>query len=155
MINIRAVDLSSDLPMVIDGMKDFISRMDYHEFLPDTYEEIVEGLTRLVNLDPIEILVAEYEGSIVGGIGMIYAPCMWNFKVSIAEELFWWVSKDAPLSTALRLLRHVSSNAAARGCKFTVFKSLSSSPETLDKVYRKMGLRPVETSYMGITPLWP
>ena len=154
MINIRAVDLSSDLPMVIDGMKDFISRMDYHEFLPDTDEDLVEGLTRLINLDCTEILVAEYDGYIVGGIGMIYAPCMWNLKTSIAEELFWWVSKDAPSSTALRLLRHVSSNAVAKGCKFVVFKSLSSSPETLDKVYRKMGLRPVETSYMGVTSLW-
>ncbi|KKL48084.1 hypothetical protein LCGC14_2329060, partial [marine sediment metagenome] len=150
-INIRAVDLSSDLPMVIEGMRDFIARMDYHEFLPDTYEEIVEGLTRLVSLDPIEMLVAEYEGSIVGGIGMVYSPCIWNLKVSIAEEMFWWVSKDAPSSTALRLLRRVSSNAVAKGCKFIVFKSLSSSPETLDKVYRRMGLRLVETSYMGIT----
>ncbi len=155
MINIRAVDLSSDLPMVIDGMRDFIARMDYHEFLPDTYEDLIEGLTRLVNLDPIEILVAEYEGSIVGGIGMIYSPCIWNLKVSIAEELFWWVSKDAPLSTALRLLRHVNSKEAARGCKFMVFKSLTSSPETLDKVYRRMGLRPTETSYMGVIPSWP
>ncbi len=154
MINIRAVDLSSDLPMVIDGMQDFISRMDYHEFLPDTDGDLVEGLTRLVNLDCTEILVAEYNECIVGGVGMVYAPCMWNFKVSIAEELFWWVSKDAPSSTALRLLRRVSSNAVAKGCKFVVFKSLSSSPETLDKVYRRMGLRPVETSYMGITPSW-
>ena len=149
MINIRAIDLSSDLSMVIGGMQDFISRMDYHEFLPDTYGDLVEGLTRLVKLDCTEILVAEYEGYIVGGIGMVYAPCMWNLKVSTAEELFWWVSKDAPLSTALRLLRHVSSNAAAKGCKFVVFKSLTSSPETLDKVYRRMGLRPIETSYMG------
>ena len=86
---------------------------------------------------------------------MVYAPCMWNLKVSTAEELFWWVSKDAPLSTALRLLRHVSSSAVAKGCEFVVFKSLSSSPKTLDKVYRKMGLRPVETSYMGAIPLWP
>ncbi len=154
MINIRVIDLSSDLPMVIDGMKDFVSRMDYHEFLPETYEEVVEGLIRLVNLDPIEIWVAEYEGYIVGGIGMIYSPCIWNLKISIAEELFWWVSKDAPLSTALRLLRHVNSKEAARGCKFMVFKSLTSSPETLDKVYRRMGLRPTETSYMGVVPLW-
>ena len=154
MINIRPVDLSSDLSMVIDGMQDFISRMDYHEFLPDTDEDLVEALTRLVSLECVEILAAEYEGSIVGGIGMVYAPCMWNLKVSTAEELFWWISKDAPLSTALRLLRHVCSNAVARECKFVVFKSLPSSPETLDKVYKRIGLKPVETSYMGITPLW-
>ncbi len=150
MINIREVDLSSDLPMVIDGMKDFISRMDYHEFLPDTYEDLVEAFTLLVNLDPIEILVAEHDGDIVGGIGMIYTPCMWNPKVSTIEELFWWVSKDAPLSTALKLLRRVRSNAVAKGCKFIVFRSLTSSPKVLDKIYRKMGLRPIETSYMGV-----
>ena len=150
MINIRAIDLSSDLPMVINGMRDFISRMDYHEFLPDTYEDLVESLTRLISLDCTEILVAEHDGDIVGGIGMVYAPCMWNLKVFTAEELFWWVSKDAPLSTALRLLRHVNSNAVTRGCKLISFKSLSSSPGTLDKVYRQMGLIPIETTYMGV-----
>lgn len=153
MINIRKVDLSSDLPMVIDGMQDFISRMDYHEFLPDTYEDLVEALTRLVNLDCVDILVVEYEGTIVGGIGMIYSPCMWNLNVSTAEELFWWVSKNAPFSTALRLLRRVRADAVAKGCKFVVFKSLTSSPKTLDKVYRRMGLKPIETSYMGISSL--
>ena len=150
MINIREVDLNSDLPMVIEGMKDFISRMDYHEFLPDTYEDLVEALTRLVNLECTEILVVEYEGNIVGGIGMVYTPSMWNLEVSTAEEFFWWVSKDAPLSTALRLLRRVRSNAVAKGCKFITFSSLTSSPETLDKVYRRMGLRPTHTTYMGV-----
>ena len=150
MINIREINLNSDLTMVIEGMKDFISRMDYHEFLPDTDEDLVKALTRLVDLDCVEILVAEYDGNIVGGIGMIYAPCMWNLNVSTADELFWWVSEDAPFSTALRLLRRVRSDAVDKGCKFVVFKSLTSSPETLDKVYRRMGLRPVETSYMGV-----
>ena len=148
--NIRAIDLNSDLPMVIDGMKDFISRMDYHEFLPDNYEDIVEGFTRLVDLDCTDILVAEYKGSIIGGIGMVYAPCMWNLKVLTAEELFWWVAKDAPLSTALRLLRHVKSNAVDKGCKLISFSSLTSSPDALDKVYKRMGLRPTHTTYMGV-----
>ena len=124
--------------------------MDYHDFLPDNYEDLVEDFTRLVNLDCTEILVAEYKGTIVGGIGMVYAPCMWNLKISNAEEFFWWVSKDAPSSTALRLLRHVRSNAVAKGCKFITFSSLTSSPAALDKVYRRMGLRPTHTTYMGV-----
>ncbi len=150
MINIRAVDLSSDLPMVIDGMRDFISRMDYHEFLPDTYEDLVEAFTRLVDLDCTEILVAEYDGCIVGGIGMAYVPCLWNRRISNAENLIWWVAKDAPPSTALRLLRRARANAVARGCKFIVFKSLTSSAKSMDKVFRRMELRPIETSYMGV-----
>ena len=148
-INIRAVELSSDLPMVIDGMQDFISRMDYHEFLPDTYGDLVEGLTQLMDLGCTEIIVAEYKGYIVGGIGMMYAAGIWNLKVSTAEELFLWVAKDAPWVAVLRLLRHVKSTAVSKGCKFLVLKSLTSSPETLDKVYRRMGLRPIETTYMG------
>lgn len=150
MINIREVDLNFDMPMVIEGMKDCFSRMDYHEFLSGNDEDLVEAFTRLDNLDCVEILIAENKGSIIGGIGMIYAPCLWNLKVLTAEELFWWVSKDAPSSTALRLLRRVNSNVVAKGCKFIMFKSLSSSPRTLDKVYRRMGLRPIETTYMGV-----
>ncbi len=148
-IFIRHVDLNQDLDQVRNGILDFIARMDYHDFLPETSHGIVAGLERLLNLPEVEILVAEHNGRLVGGIGMIYAPCLWNLGLLNAEELFWWVSEDAPSSTALRLLRSVQAEAKKRGCKMISMKSLTSSPETIDKVYRKMGLRPVDKTYIG------
>lgn len=149
-IKIRMLDLRDDLDQVIPSMRDFVTRMDYHDFLPETDEELVEALTRLVILDVTDAFVAEHNNTIVGGIGMIYAPNMWNLKALTAEELFWWVAKDAPKTTALRMLRYVRELAKSKGCQFITFKSLTSSPASIDKAYKQMGLRPIETTYMGV-----
>lgn len=148
-MRIRPVDLSTDLPNVLEGIQDFISRMDYHDFLPDSEQELIAALQRLLNLGCVDVLVAEHKGKIVGGIGLLYAPCTWNSAITNMDELFWWVSSDAPAATGLRLIRYARQMAQQKGCHFMTFKSLTSSPKTLDKVYRRMGLRPIEVTYMG------
>ena len=149
-MKIRPIDIERDLEQTLAGMKDFISRMDYREFLPINNDSLISSLRRLLDLQVVTIMVADHEEKgIVGGIGMLYSPCVWNQDIIVGEELFWWVSKEAPKTTALRLLREVRLQARAIGCEFVTFKSLTSSPKGVDKLYRKMGLRPIETSYMG------
>lgn len=149
-MRIRNIDLEKDLEDILKGMKDFISRMDYTEFIPVDERHLIEALKRLLYSGVVRITVAEdEEKGIVGGIGMLYAPCMWNQEAIIGEEIFWWVSEEAPKSVALRLLRSAKEQSVSVGCKFVSFKSLTSSPEGVDRIYRKMGLRPLETSYMG------
>lgn len=147
-MEIRQVDLEQDLVPVLAGMHDFIERMEFHDFLPEEDEELILALDRLIELGA-EVLVAEDNGWLVGGIGIFYAPCIWNSKLLIGEELFWWSHEKAPKTTALRLIRAALDSASKRGCKIFNFKSLPTSPPAIDKVYRRLGMKPVETVYMG------
>lgn len=146
---LRFLTLPDDTPMLLFGIRDFVSRMDYHDFLPTTDDKLVEAVQRLLDLGVVDVLVVEHDEVIVGVIGMIYAPCIWNVEVMLAEELFFWVAPEAPVTTALRLIRGARSRAQECGCSHVVFKSLTSSPAKLDRVYRAMKLRPTEISYMG------
>lgn len=147
-MELRDLDLDRDVPELLAGMRDFISRMDYHDFLPKSEEELLMALARLLDLGA-EVIVVEHEGKLVGGIGMLYAPNIWNKELLSGEELFFWTSREAPPSVALRLIRGARLRARERGCEHLVFKSLTSSPSNLDRVYHSLGLRPVELSYMG------
>ena len=148
-VEIRQIDLNKDVKETVRGMRDFISRMDYNEFVAESDDELIACLQRLINLGCVTVTVAEHEGRLIGGIGMLYAPCLWNSHINTGEELFWWVDRNAPKATALKLLRAAKDQAKTIGCKYVTFKSLTSSPEGVDRVYRKMGMRPVEMSYMG------
>lgn len=149
-MKIRNIELPQDEEQVLLGMRDFISRMDYTEFLPEDDQELLNSLNRMLSLDCVSVYVVEDGSSIVGGIGMVYAPSLWDFNAINAEELFWWSSPTAPPTATLRLLRHVVVEAKKKGCKLFTFKALTTSPASIDKVYRRMGLVPIETAYMGV-----
>lgn len=147
---VRKANLDTDLSQVLPMVKDFLDRTGSNDFLPDTYEELASSLINLAKLEFTNIFVAEYLGRMVGGLGFMYTPNMWNPSSIAAEEIFWWVSKDAPWTTSLKLLRTARLDALEYGCSLVVFKSLISGPKSVDKIYRQMGLRPVEIVYMGV-----
>src|SRR5713226_2964838 len=146
---IRKADLHADAPSIVVGAKDFISRMNYTDFLPETEEGLTSAIGRLLSIPGIEVTLAEYEGHIVVGLGIFYGPHIWNPDVISAEELFWWTAEDAPKHTALRLFRSVIKDVRGRGALAT-FKKLTSSPQRLESIYLRVGLKPVETSFMGV-----
>lgn len=149
-MNLRPLKFPEDYDGFLLGMKDFVSRMDYHDIVPEKDEHLVEAIQRMYELDAVEFTVVTDNNTLVGFIGMIYTPCIWNHNMISGEELIFWVSPDAPNSTALRLLKASKSRAKERGCELLTYKALTSSPKSIDKVYRAMGLRPTETSYMGV-----
>ena len=146
---IRVADLEKDAVMIMDGAMDFVSRMDFTDFLPERKEDIASAITRVLNMPFVETVVAEHNGKIIGGIGIAYIPCLWNANLLTGEELFWWTSKAAPKTAALKLLKFVKQRMIELGVEIMSFKQLTSSPESVAKVYKRMGLRQVETSFMG------
>ena len=148
-MDVRPANWSTDKQKIMEGAKDFIARMDFKEFLPDSEIEFSDAVGRVMSYDFVEVTVAEHEGDIVGGIGMSYVPCIWNPKSVMAEELFWWASEEAPKTTALRLLRFIKERASSVGADFLSFKRLTSSPIGVSKVYKRMGMRELETTFIG------
>ena len=142
---IRLADFKRDALAIMDGARDFRSRVEFGSlFPPDT--EFVEAVSRIVILESVEILVAEYEGEIVGGIGILYGPYIWNPKRLVAEELFWWAAKTAPLRAGWKLIYQAMKNIDERNA-IPMFSTLATSPQGVEKTYRRLGLKPVETKF--------
>lgn len=146
---IRNLDLTDDEDMFVSGIKDFVSRMGELSSLPASHNTLVLSIQQLIDLGVLEVLVAEYEKKLIGGIGMLYSSYIWNKGILIAEEQFFWTSTDAPITTALRLIQGARVRAKEYGCSYWFLKSLISSPDKLENTYKTMGLSLVETTYMG------
>ena len=145
---IRLADLEKDALAIVEGAKDFATRTPVNKLLQG--QSYVDAVTRIVTLPDFELIVAEHEGKVVGGIGLFYAPFLWNRDILIAEEHFWWTDKEAPFSTGMKLIKRAMENIDKRNA-IPMFKTLSTSHKGVGKVYRKYGMEPVETLYMRVT----
>lgn len=134
----------------MEGARDFVSRMDFTAFLPDADEDFVASVGFLISLPGFEILLAEHEGAVVGGIGLLFAPHIWNRKALTMAEQFIWCAPGAPPTTFLRLMRAAEARRVERGARVAEFVNLTSSPRGIAGVYTAMGLRKVQEGWMGV-----
>lgn len=141
---IREADLDKDALAIADGAEKFAKKMGLGNFVSDNF---IDSLARMVTMSNIRIYIAEDNGSPVGGIGINYAPYMWNHNLLIADELFWWADENAPPRTGLMLFNKAIKEIDKVGA-IPVFRKLENSPKGVDKVYRKERMIPMETIYM-------
>ena len=142
---IRPIDLNKDAVALMDGAREFRSRVEFDSLFPPD-SEFIEAVSRIVTLESVEILVAEFKGKVVGGIGLFYGPYMWNPKVTVADELFLWAQLDAPWKTGWKLFHQAMKNIEARGA-IPMFTALESSPHGVEKMYLRSGLKKLETKF--------
>jgi hypothetical protein len=145
---VRLADLQKDGPEILRGARDFISRMPSIEGLPENDNELSDAIAYLVAIG-LEIIVVEHEGRIVAGLGSIYAPFVWNRKHLNASEMFMWGDGQAPPMALRALLRFYQKRKQERGVRLQDMSQLSTSPNNIEKLYRAMGLKPVQTLWMG------
>lgn len=148
-IKIRLADINTDALSIVDGARDFASRVAFRSLLPEDDQEFISAIGRIVTLECVEILVAEHESRVVGGIGISYIPFMWNPEKLVGEELFWWTSKNAPFRTGRMLIDEAMKRIDQKGA-VPFFKSLETSPKGVARMYARMGLAPVETMFARI-----
>lgn len=145
---IRRADPYQDALAIYDGARDFISRVPYPEMMPDE-EGTAEAIGRIITMENVEILVVEHEGKVVAGMGFLYTPSLWNPAITIAEELFWWAGRDAPFKAARMLFDAAMQRIEEQGAT-PVLHALSNSPDGVERLYRKAGLLPVETTFVRV-----
>ena len=145
---IRTADLEKDALAILNGARDFTTRMSLRHLLPQDDAAFIDTVSRIVSLDGMEILVAEHEGRIVGGIGVLYIPYVWNSAILIAEELFFWSGK-ANYGTARKLFAESMRRIKERKA-MPIFHKPTTSPPVVDRIYQSSGLIPTEMVYT-----WP
>jgi hypothetical protein len=153
---IRDADIKADALAIMTGARDCVRRHREHlgslnvgGLFPDNDDDLVEAVSYMVTLDGMEILAAEHEGRVVGGMGILYIPYYWNHKLLTADQAFWWTVEDAPFRTAKLLLEEAMRRINERGA-MPIFRYLQSSPKGIEKMYKKLNMVPVETTYMRL-----
>ena len=153
---IRDADLRADALVIMEGARDCIRRHKEHlgnlnigSLFPDTDEVLVKVMAQIVALPGLEIRIAEHLGKVVGGIGTLYSPYMWNPDLLAADQIFWWAAEDAPFRTARTLLVESMNRIEDRNA-MPVFRVPNTLPKGIEKLYRRFNMVPTETTYMRL-----
>lgn len=146
---IRLADFDTDALAIINGAREFADSTSLKSWFRSG-DDFVEDISKVMTLDNLEILVAEHNGEIVGGIGIVYVPFMWNQSITIGDELFWWSSQGAPFRTGRTLFDEANKRIEQKGAR-PMFRSLNTSPVHISKFYERQGLKQLESVFTRVT----
>ena len=147
---IREADFSKDWSAIVNGMWDFVQFAGHTDFVPSERNRFETTMLELMRNPVFQVFLAEDKSRPVAGIGVSQMPYLLNPEMTMVEELFWWSTDQAPPSAAGRLLAHTVEWAQQSSDRtLLMMKRLSNSPEQLEQIYERLGLRHVEISHMG------
>lgn len=116
--------------------------------IPYSVDDCERSLHAFMAMPSFICLVAEGAG-IEGMVSGITSPVYFNHTHLSGEELFWWVSPQAPQMTGVRMLQALEKEAKAKGCKTWQMKSLARlNGERMDALYTRLGYRASERSFI-------
>ena len=149
MISIRLANFDTDALEIVNGAREFSQSISLSSWFRSG-DEFVQDISKIMTMENIDILVAEHNGKIVGGVGIVYVPFIWNQSILVGDEVFWWAYPQAPFRTGRALfdfaIKLVEKEKGAR----PVFRSLDTSPEHIGKFYERQGLTKFESAYTRI-----
>lgn len=98
--------------------------------------------------DAVAVFVVEQDGKLAGTAGAILAPVFFNLQVRVAQEMFWFVSKDARgRRDSLRLLEAMEAWARENQAVSLTMVSLAVNPN-VGYLYLRRGYTALETHYV-------
>lgn len=142
---IREFDVDRDALAILEAAKDFATRTPVPHMFPDSDDGWITILSQITKV--IDMWVAEHNGEVVGAIGIAYLPWIWNRDYTIGEEQFWWTAESAPYKTAILLIQHALAEIDSHNA-IPMFKSMSTSPDGIKKVYNRNNMVEIERMYM-------
>ena|SRR5687767_8644836 len=148
MTSIRLANFDTDALAIVNGAREFSKSTSLAAWFRDG-DHFVEDISKIMVLDNLEIAVAEHNGEIVGGIGVVYVPFIWNQTILLGDELFWWTSPSAPLKAGKALFDFAVNRIKDRGAK-PMFRCLDTSPSHIEKFYERHGLKRFESVFTRI-----
>lgn len=149
-MNVRLAHIAKDFEQIVAGARDFLQRANFQNVIGDIPDET---FIRLLSTPSVDVVLVEDDGRVVSGLGITTGPFVWNPSYMQLDEIFWWAAEDAPKSAALLAIRYALHTAKKRAGDLKVlasFKFLETSPPGVARVYERMGLEKVETTYLGI-----
>ena len=137
------------------GAACFADHADRPAIMPDVHttkgrQNLDQAIERLINLDGVTIFLAYEDGECVGGTGVLITPYIFDYSKIAADELFWWADDQASPRVAMALLRELRDHIKSQSASFCIFHHLTNSPKTVQKIYKRMGLKPLQSTYAGV-----
>lgn len=142
-MNVRKAT-EADVPQIVDMAAKFYATTSYSEWA-DYCPESVEAIA-LTMMQTGVMLVAEEGETLVGMVGLVITPFLFNTAHKAAYEVVWWVDPEAQGRGAGKALL-AAIEPACEGCSAIQMVHLHNSPPQAAAIYERMGFRHTESSF--------
>lgn len=145
MTTIRKATLA-DVPEIVRMSAAFYPTTHYAQWC-EMDEDSVAGLaTGLIENDVF--FVAESDSALVGMVGVMLVPFLFNRDHLFATEIVWWVAPEVRgTAVAARLLDVIEAPCRDRGAARIQMVHMPNSPPQAAALYERMGYARSEISY--------
>lgn len=152
MYNVRLAEYK-DIPVCVAMCHEFLEEAEYLSFTGFDLKDATGLGVNLVNGDNGLVLVLEKDDQLIGVIGGILAPCLWNTETVMCYELFWWVMPEhRGTKSSIQLLNKFETHAKNKGATHVIMASIPSlNGEKPGKVYKRKGYTERELFYVKET----
>ncbi len=145
MTTIREATLA-DVPEIVRMSAAFYPTTHYADWCPMDEASVAGLATGLIENDVF--FVAEQDGELVGMVGLIFAPFLFNRDCLYATEIVWWVAPAVRgTSVAARLLQVIEQPCRDRGATRIQMVHMPNSPPQAAALYERKGYLRSEISF--------
>ena len=140
----------SNLSRVFDLLKQFIDELDLeHHGFRYVKEDWTEHWQSVINKGQGQIFIAKNpKRDIIGAIGGYVSTTNEDKTLVMAEEAFWYVSKEHRKSKiGINLLNEFSSWAKSKGASQLIMVNLSQN-NSVSRLYKSEGFKELQTSWI-------
>jgi Acetyltransferases len=142
---------STDLRRIVEMSEQFYAKTKYHhfaEFDPLSVAVLAETL-----IDYGVLLLYELDGNVVGMVGLVLTPFLFNSSRIGAYEIVWWVEPEAQgLGVGRDLLEAVEPACREKSADLALIQMvhLNNSPPQAARMYEHLGYQHSESSYTKV-----
>lgn len=138
-----------DMPTIIEMGERFFVTTEYTAF--SGYDELSADAIGRMLIEHGVLLVAEVGDRVVGMVGLMVAPFLFNHSLKTAHEVMWWVDEDMrDKGAGIALLRAVEPACRGKGAVAIQMIHLSNSPPQASALYERLGFGHSESSYTKV-----
>jgi hypothetical protein len=145
-MKIRRIDIMSDLPELISGTNQFVERFLAKQLVTSSENRLQEIGEFLSVLEGFEAFVVVLDDRIVGAVGFVVTPYLWNPELIICEEMLFWCLDDAPPMTSLALIRHLERCAEERGADAIIMHAIDGVERRFSNFLTRRNYQPIQTT---------
>jgi GNAT superfamily N-acetyltransferase len=139
----------SDFDALLEMGEQFYNQTHYSDFC--AYDFGSAAVLFDIMLRDGVFLVAEQDGDVIGMVGLVVVPFMFNPSKRSAHEVVWYVDPSARAARAgPALMAAVEPACRALNVDVIHMLHLSSSPSGAARMYERLGLKRTETTYSKV-----
>lgn len=139
----------ADIPTCLEMGVKFHASTDYAAYIPFCRDTVAANGRVCITNGLLN--VAERDGELIGIVGLIFGPSIFNVAVLCAYEVMWWVNpEEQATGVGKALVASVEPICKDKGVRAIHMLHLHNSPPQAAALYERLGYHNAESTFIKV-----